>query len=186
MKKAFVIIALMLTCLTVFESCKKSEDAISTAANTTETTVSVALKANQSYTYTLPATAGNKPYRILKASSQNATTEIVADASGNMQLLYTPALNFIGTDAIALTTAPSDSCMGNKPPHHGHQPGAHHGNCEGKPQGDKSEMPHDRPHPKMKLPFPHKKKCNKNENTTETNILINFNITSDETITSVN
>ncbi|HRG57886.1 MAG TPA: hypothetical protein PK323_02955 [Bacteroidia bacterium] len=186
MKKAFVISALMLTCLTVFESCKKSEDVVTSAATTTEATVTVALKANQSYSYTLPANSNKKPYRILKASSQNATTEIVADASGNMQLVYTPALNFIGTDAIALTTAPSDTCEGHKPPHHGEHPGGHHGLSEGKPQGDNQKIHHGRPHPKKKLPFLHKKKCNNEENTTETIILIHFNITSDETISTVN
>ena len=186
MKKAIVISALMLTCLTVFESCKKSEDVVNSAATTTEATVTVALKANQSYSYTLPANSDKKPYRILKASSQNATTEIVADASGNMQLVYTPALDFIGTDAIALTTMPADVFLGNTPPHHGEHYGGHHGNCEGQSNSKDSQRNHAHPHPKVKIPFLNKKKCNNASNTTETNILINFTITSDETISMVN
>jgi hypothetical protein len=160
MKKAIVITALMLTCLTVFESCKKSED---TPIAATESTVAVELKANQSYTYTLPAVMGKQAYRITQTSSQNATTSITADASGNMQLVYTPALNFVGSDAVALTTAPADSCQGNRPPHH-------------EPKGEH--------HPKLKLPLPHKH--HKKDKATENNILINFNISSDETITTVN
>lgn len=160
MKKAIVITALMLTCLTVFESCKKSED---TAANPMETAMAVELKANQSYTYTLPATVGKQTYRIVKSSSHNATTVLTADASGNMQLVYTPALNYVGADAVAVTTAPSDSCQGNRPPHPDHQ-GKHH--------------------PKLRLPLPHKH--HKKDKATENNILINFYISSDETITTVN
>jgi hypothetical protein len=160
MKKAIVIGALMLTCLTVFESCKKSED---TAIAATETTVAVALKANQSYTYTLPATVGKQTYKITQSSLHNATTTITADASGNMQLVYTPALNYVGSDAIALTTTPSDSCQGNRPPHH-------------KPKGAH--------HSKLKLPLPNKH--HKKNKATENNILINFNISNDETITNVN
>jgi hypothetical protein len=158
MKKAIVISALMLTCLTVFESCKKSED---TAIAATETTVAVELKANQTYTYTLPAVSGKQRYKITQASAKNATTAIVKDASGNMQLVYTPALNYIGSDAVALSTAPSDSCQGNRPPHK-ERKGEHH--------------------PKLKLPHKHHKK----DKATENNILINFNISSDETITTVN
>jgi hypothetical protein len=160
MKKAIVITALMLTCLTVFESCKKSED---TAIAATETKVAVGLKVNQTYTYTLPAVTGKQRYKITQASSQNATTAIVADASGNMQLVYTPALNYIGIDVVALTTAPSDSCQGNRPPHK-ERKGEHHS--------------------KLKLPLPHKH--HKKDKATENNILINFNISSDETITTVN
>jgi hypothetical protein len=162
MKKAILMTAIMLTCLTVFESCKKSED---TAIAANETTVAVELKANQSYTYTLPAVTGKQRYKITKASSQNATTTIIADASGNMQLVYTPALNYIGNDAVALTTAPADSCQGNRPPHH--EPRAEH-------------------HQKLKLPLLHKHKCDKRDKPTENNILINFNISSDETINTVN
>jgi len=160
MKKAIVISAIILTCLTVFESCKKSED---TTAAATQTTVAVQLKTNQSYTYTLPAVTGNQAYRISKVSLQNATTSIAVEASGNMQLVYTPALNYFGTDAVALTTAPSDSCKGNRPPHPEHQ-GKHH----------------------PKLRSPHKHKCGKPNKPLENNILINFTIISDETITNVN
>ncbi len=160
MKKAIVITALMLTCLTVFESCKKSED---TAIADTKTTVAVELKANQTYTYTLPAVTGKQRYKITQASAQNATATIVADASGNMQLVYTPALNYVGSDAVALTTAPTDSCQGNRPPNH-ERKGEHH--------------------PKLRLPLPHKHR--KKDKATENNILINFNISSDETITTVN
>jgi hypothetical protein len=99
MKKATVISALMLTCLTVFYSCKKLEDTISSK----QTNVAVALKANQSYTYTLPAPFGKQTYLISQRSVNNATTIITADASGNMQLIYIPALNYIGTDVVALT-----------------------------------------------------------------------------------
>lgn len=162
MKKAIVISALMLTCLTVFESCKKSED---TAAAPVETSLAVELKANQSYTYTLPATTGKQTYRIIKSSSHGATTTITADAAGNMQLVYTPALNYVGTDAVSLSTMPPDSCHGNRPPHPDHQ-GEHH--------------------PKLRLPIPHKHKCDKQDKPQENNILINFNITSDETIATVN
>ena len=164
MKKAIVITTLMLTCLTVFESCKKSEDA--TVAAATQTTMAVELKANQTYTYTLPALTGKQVFSISQSSLHNATTTITADASGNMQLVYTPALGYVGTDAIALTTAPSDSCQGNRPPHHPEHQGKHH--------------------PKIKLPLPHKHKCDNKERPTENNILINFNISSDETITTVN
>jgi hypothetical protein len=160
MKKAIVISALMLTCLTVFESCKKSED---TAIATNETSVAIELKANQTYTYNLPAVTGKQRYKITQASSKNASTAIVADASGNMQLVYTPALNYIGSDAVSLSTAPSDSCQGNRPPHPEHK-GEHHS--------------------KLKLPLQHKH--HKKDKATENNILINFNITSDETISTVN
>ncbi len=159
MKKAIVIGALMLTCLTVFESCKKSED---TAIAASTTTVAVELKANQSYTYTLPATIGKQAYKITQSSLHNATTTITADASGNMQLVYTPALNYVGIDAIALTTAPADSCNGNRPAYH---------------------PKHQEKHPlKLRLPQKHHKK----DKATENSILINFNISSDETITTVN
>lgn len=159
MKKAIVITALMLTCLTVFESCKKSED---TPIAATESTVAVELKANQSYTYTLPATIGKQAYKITQSSLHNATTTITADASGNMQLVYTPALNYVGSDVIALTTARVDSCNGNRPPQH---------------------PKHDKKHPlKLRLPHKHHKK----DKATENNIHINFNISSDETITTVN
>jgi hypothetical protein len=164
MKKAIVISALMLTCLTVFESCKKSED--STIAATTQTTVAVELKANQSYTYNLPAVTGKQVYTITQTSLHNATATITADASGNMQLVYTPALNYVGSDVVALTTAPTDSCQANRPPHHPHHQGGHH--------------------PKLRLPIPHKHKCDSKDKPTENNILINFNISSDETITTVN
>jgi hypothetical protein len=160
MKKAIVISALMLTCLTVFESCKKTEDNDIAAS---ETTVSVALKANQSYTYTLPATVGKQSYKITQSSSHSATASITSDALGNMQLVYTPALNYVGSDAIALTTARDGSCQGNRPPHH-------------KPKGEH--------HSKLKLPLPHKH--HKKNKATENNILINFNISNDETITTVN
>jgi hypothetical protein len=160
MKKAIVITALMLTCLTVFESCKKSED---TAIADTKTTVAVELKANQSYTYTLPATIGKQAYKITQSSSHSATAAITSDALGNMQLVYTPALNYVGSDAIALTTARDGSCQGNRPPHH-------------KPKGEH--------HSKLKLPLPHKH--HKKNKATENNILINFNISNDETITTVN
>jgi hypothetical protein len=109
----------------------------------------------------LPATIGKQAYRIVKSSSHNATTVLTADASGNMQLVYTPALNYVGADAVAVTTAPSDSCQGNRPPHPEHQ-GGHH--------------------PKLRLPHKHHKK----DKATENNILINFYISSDETITTVN
>ena len=163
MKKAIVICTLMLTCLTVFESCKKPEDI---AAAPIETSIAVELKANQTYTYTLPAITGKQTYRIVKSSSHNATTTITADAAGNMQLLYTPALNYIGADAVALTTLPSDSSTGNRPPHHPDHQGEHH--------------------LKLRLPIPHKHKCDKHDQPIENNILINFNITSDETIAKVN
>jgi len=167
MKKAIVITALMLTCLTVFESCKKSED--NAVAETTQTSVAVELKANQSYTYTLPAVTAKQAYTILQASLHNATATLVADASGNMQLVYSPASNYVGRDVVALTTTPADSCAGNRPPHHpSHQgQGEHH-------------------QPKVKLPFPHKHKCDKKDKPTAHNIIINFNISSDETITAVN
>ncbi len=122
MKKAIGIGVLMLTCLTVFESCKKTEDNDIAAS---ETTVAVALKANQSYTYTLPATVGKQTYKITQSSSHSATAAITSDASGNMQLVYIPALNYIGSDAIALTTARDGSCQGNRPPHHKPK-GEHH------------------------------------------------------------
>jgi hypothetical protein len=160
MKKAIVISALMLTCLTVFESCKKTEYNDIAAS---ETTVSVALKANQSYTYTLPATVGKQTYKITQSSSHSATAAITSDALGNMQLVYTPSLNYLGSDAIALTTARDGSCQGNRPPHH-------------KPKGEL--------HSKLKLPLPHKH--HKKNKATENNILINFNISNDETITTVN
>jgi hypothetical protein len=160
MKKAIGIGVLMLTCLTVFESCKKTEDNDIAAS---ETTVAVALKANQSYTYTLPATVGKQTYKITQSSSHSATAAITSDASGNMQLVYIPALNYIGSDAIALTTARDGSCQGNRPPHH-------------KPKGEH--------HSKLKLPLPHKH--HKKNKATENNILINFNISNDETITTVN
>jgi hypothetical protein len=160
MKKAIVIGVLMLTCLTVFESCKKTEDNDIAAS---ETTVSVALKANQSYTYILPKSKGKQTYKITQSSSHSATAAITSDASGNMQLVYTPALNYIGSDAIALTTARDGSCQGNRPPHH-------------KPKGEH--------HSKLKLPLPHKH--HKKNKATENNILINFNISNDETITTVN
>lgn len=164
MKKAIMISALMLTCLTVFESCKKSEDTATAAPN--QTTLSVELKANQSYTYTLPATKGKQSYRITQNSLHSSATTITADASGNMQLVYTPELNYTGSDAVALTTAPPDSCQGNRPPHHPDHQGEHH--------------------PKLRLPHPHKHACDKKDKPTENNILINFNISSDETITTVN
>lgn len=164
MKKAIVISALMLTCLTVFESCKKSED--TPASTTVQTALAVELKANQTYTYTLPATSGKQVYRLSQASAHNAAATITADANGNMQLIYTPALNYIGSDAIALTTAKPDSCSGNRPAHHP------------KPQGEQ--------HAKLRLPKPHKLGCDKQEKPLENNILINFNISSDETITTVN
>lgn len=182
MKKAIVISALMLTCLTVFEACKKSEETIAVPV---EATLAVELKANQSYTYTLPALTGTQTFHIVKSSAHNATTNIVVDATGNMQLVYTPAIDYTGSDEIALSTLPADSCLGNKPPHHGMHPGGPHGNCDGK-NNNHSKRHHDHPHPKLKLPLLHKKKCNKDENTTETKILIHFNITSDETITTVN
>jgi hypothetical protein len=159
MKKAIVIGALMLTCLTVFESCKKIED---TDIAASETTVAVALKANQSYTYTFPATEGKQTYKITQSSLHNATTTIAADAFGNMQLVYTPALNYVGSDVIALTTARVDSCNGNRQPQH---------------------PKHDKKHPK-KLRLPHKH--HKKNKATENSILINFNISNDETITTVN
>jgi len=164
MKKAIVISALMLTCLTVFESCKKSEDI--TASTTVQTALAVELKTNQTYTYTLPVTSGKQAYRLSQTSAHNGSTTITADANGNMQLVYTPALNYVGSDAIALTTAKSDTCGANKPPHHP------------KPQGEH--------HAKLRLPKPHKQGCDKQEKPIENNILINFNITSDETITTVN
>jgi hypothetical protein len=160
MKKAIVVGVLMLTCLTVFESCKKTEDNDIAAS---ETTVAVALNANQCYTYTLPSTVGKQTYKITQSSSHGATAAITSDASGNMQLVYTPALNYIGSDAIALTTTPTDSCQRNRPPHH-------------KPKGEH--------HSKLKLPLPHKH--HKKNKATENNILINFNIGNDETITTVN
>lgn len=159
MKKAIVITALMLTCLTVFESCKKSEE---TAVAATQTTVSFALKPNQSYTYTLPVTDGKQTYRIVQASLNNATTALTVDASGNMQLVYTPALNYVGTDLVTLSNAPADTCKGKRPPHH---------------QGNK-----ERDALKLRLPHKHHKKSRPAENM----ILINFNISSDETITTVN
>jgi len=155
----------MLTCLTVFQSCKKLDEN-NTIATPVQTTMSVELKANQTYTYTLPLSNSKQIYRVVKSSLHNASTAITVDASGNMQLVYTPALDFAGTDAIALTTTPADSCKANHPPHHGEH---------------KSDQ-----HPAIRLPFPHKHKCEKQDKPLEHNILINFNISSDETITSVN
>jgi hypothetical protein len=162
MKKATVISALMLTCLTVFDSCKKLED---TAISSTQTNVAVALKANQSYTYALPAPFGKQTCLISQRSVNNAATIITADASGNMQLVYIPALNYIGTDVVALTINSEDGIKGNRPQHHPENKGEHH--------------------PKLRLPF-RNKKCDKQDKPTESNILINFSITSDETISTIN
>ncbi len=113
----------------------------------------------------MPAVKGKQRYKITQAFLQNATTATVEDASGNMQLVCTPALNYIVSDVVALTIAPTDSCQGNRPPHK-ERKGEHH--------------------PKLRLLLPHKQKHDKKDKATENNILINFNIRGDETITSVN
>lgn len=176
MKKAIVINALMLTCLTVFQSCKKSEDIQTSTA--IPTTVAVELKSNQTYTYTLPAVSGKQSYSIAQESAHNATASITADASGNMQLIYTPALNYTGTDMILVSTETPEGCNEKKP--------GHRQIHSGKPHREGEKPEHEKGHAKLPIKFSHKNKCSKPETTTETSILINFNITGEETITSVN
>lgn len=116
-KKTTLFLAVASLSVIAIQSCKKEEQH---PAPITET-FSIELKANQSYTFTLPKNKRDDSYEITTQSTHYVISEVGKDASGNRIYQYTPSLNYIGADQVVLANpkegGPED-----------------HGNCKGKPR----------------------------------------------------
>lgn len=127
MKKIILYFATGLTLL-VSQACKKNNTDAASAVNET---VAVNLSANQTYKYTLPASANTESYTVKTSGVNSATSAITSDANGST-FMYTPSQNFSGADQVVISNQPAQAhpCTGQC--HHngcGHKPAK--GNCDG-------------------------------------------------------
>jgi|GEM_PF-2048778 len=133
MKKAALLLALASVVVIEMQSCKKEPSPKLPVAETHN----IQLKANESYTFTLPQ--AREEYRITTQGSHYTISEVGKDASGNMIYRYTPVQDYTGTDQVVLSNAKDEH-----PPQHGNcgskpsllpPPKHSHGDCD-KDKGD--------------------------------------------------
>lgn len=120
MKKSIFMFAFAGLVLAIMPSCQKEKvNAVVTK------TVDATLKVNETYTFTLPAQEGDDAYEITTQASHYTVSKVGLDATGaNMVYEYTPALDFVGTDQVVITTTEEEhtgehhgGMCGNKAPH---------------------------------------------------------------------
>lgn len=128
MKKSIINLLIVFIAITSFQSCKKEEATVT--EKTTVTDLSITLKQNESYQFTLPANLAQREYQITFAAKNASISLVEQDASGNSVYQYTPALDFVGTDNVTVENTMNTDCQektGNKP----HPLFAGSGNCTG-------------------------------------------------------
>jgi hypothetical protein len=130
MKKAAILFATTGLLLSGITSCKKEEQhrpPIQEALN-------IALKANESYTFTLPKNKRNDPYEIAQQAGHYSISAVGEDASGNRIYQYTPATDYTGTDEVVVANPKEEGEHHPSPGEHP-KPGLfhheHHGGCDG-------------------------------------------------------
>ena len=135
MKKSIVLAALALIAIAGFQSCKKEKE----PKQPQITNVSITLKQNEAYTFTLPANTVKAPYKISSDASHSSVSLVSKDASGNAVYQYTPALNYTGTDNVTVSNAPPADCAnGNGCSHPAGGQCGHYGHCD---KGDDDAQP---------------------------------------------
>ncbi len=125
MKNSFFMLFLAGITLFALQSCQKAE----TVAALVEKTVNATLKVNESYTFTLPSNQSDEPYQITTQASHSSISELGKNTAGDMVYNYTPALDFVGTDRVVITTPEEteNGHCGNQDGDSTHVEGEHHG-----------------------------------------------------------
>ncbi len=131
MKKSIILLAAAVLGIAGLQSCKKEHH----PPVPVTTDLNITLKQNEAYTFTLPANPTPIPYKITSQAGHYSISEVSKDASGNTVYLYTPALNYTGTDKVSV----ADTKDGG--PDHGNGGGCghHHGGHEGN-DGDEDDV----------------------------------------------
>jgi hypothetical protein len=125
MKKITLLLAAASLVVIGTQSCKKEENHKPPISQT----LSIELKANESYSFTLPKNKRDDSYEITTQSNHYSISEVGEDASGNRIYKYTPSLNYVGTDQVVVANPKEDGQE-------------HQGNCNGKPEHHLLPPPH--------------------------------------------
>jgi hypothetical protein len=100
----------MSTVLFLAPSCKKCDrDQMQNQALTQ--TVTASIDENTSYTFEVPASNNHNPFQIATQAANFKVSQISTTASGGAVYQYTPALNFVGNDQVALTNLPAAAVL---------------------------------------------------------------------------
>lgn len=119
MKKMNLIFALVVITALITSSCKKECDKHN---HQTNQVFNITVNENTTYTYNLPSAPQNGNYSISQQPNDYITSAIQTTPSSNAMIYsYTPALNFVGSDMVVLST--------QNPQHSGGCNGNHNGNC---------------------------------------------------------
>jgi hypothetical protein len=128
MKKTILVASLTVIAMLGITSCKKEKmekDAIAQ-------TYTIALKANEVYTFTLPTNTRNDAYQFTTNATHASVSQIGKDADGNSIYTYTPALDYVGTDEVVLSNDQERAEHGNHPSKPKPALGVHpQGDCNG-------------------------------------------------------
>lgn len=129
--KKISFLTLGLAALLFSSSCKKEKHEEIVIEQSMEKT----LKANESVTFTLPASLSDDDYQITTAASHAYVSKLSEDLSGNTLYCYTPEKDYVGNDFVVVSTLEEEH-HGEHGNHHGHPNGANKGGS-GHCHGDK-------------------------------------------------
>lgn len=121
MKNLTLLFTIALTISLFTSSCKKEDD------KQNNQVINVTINENANYTYTVPSTSQGGNYSISQQASHYLASTI-ANVSGttSMTYNYTPALNYVGSDVVVLSSSDSHhggGCQHNQGGNCNHQGG---------------------------------------------------------------
>ncbi len=121
-KLSFLFIAASFTILSI--SCQKGNDC-KPHDNTETQTINATLDKNTTYTFTLPANAGDN-FEISTQAQHASASKLATDVAGTVYT-FTPSENYVGTDKVVISTSEQNSAGNNGCGSHQHQKG--NGSC---------------------------------------------------------
>jgi hypothetical protein len=80
-------------------SCRKASQEVVTQ------TINANLDENGNYSFNIPTNLSDKPFEISTQASHYSLSQIATDATGNLAYIYTPSLNYTGTDQVIISTS---------------------------------------------------------------------------------
>lgn len=125
MKKTLFRLALASALISGMVSCKKEE----VNPETISETIDVSLKKNESYTFVLPESLQEK-CEINTQAQHFKTSELSVNDSGQKTIVYTPALEYQGTDQLIISNQMEKPECSHQHPHPPRPPKGHKGDCK--------------------------------------------------------
>lgn len=110
MKRTILILTIILSILTLTQSCKKDE-----SINSTTKTINVSIKSNQTYQYDLGGFGDEEGASISRQASHFQVSKTERVNYVKIIYTYTPTQNYVGTDEVELKAERgSDGASPNK------------------------------------------------------------------------